>query len=111
MGLIFVGSSISTVPALPGGMSDKAAHLLEYAGLGVLTVRALSGGRWEGVRLGAVVGTALIAAAYGLSDEAHQLLMPGRQFDLRDLAADAAGATAAAGALWAWGIIRRFSAS
>lgn len=111
MTLIFSLSSVSDVPALPGGMSDKSAHALLYAGLGILLVRALAGGRGTKVGAGTFALTILIAAVYGLSDEIHQLFVPGRQFDLRDLAADGIGAAVAAGLGWAWGIIRRRSAS
>jgi len=111
MVVIFALSSISDVPGLPGGMSDKTAHGLLYAGLGLLLVRALAGGRPTMVGASTVVLAILIAVVYGLSDETHQLFVPGRQFDLRDLAADGVGAAVAAGLGWAWGIIRRHSAS
>jgi VanZ family protein len=107
MALIFAVSSISHLPELPRGVSDKTAHLLEYAGLSLLTLRAFAGGAWEGVRMRAVIGSLLFAIAYGVSDEVHQLFVPGRQFDVKDMAADAIGAGVAAAALWTWGIIRR----
>ena len=107
MAAIFALSSISEVPGLPGGMSDKIGHGLLYAGLGFLTVRALAHGRPAAVGYGTVLLAILIAVAYGLSDELHQLLVPNRQFDLHDLAADGVGAAVAAGLGWAWGIIRR----
>ncbi len=44
---------------------------------------------------------------YGVSDEVHQLFVPRRQFDVRDLAADAVGAGARPAAWWLWGIIVR----
>ena len=105
---IFVVSSISVVPSLPGGMSDKLAHALLYAGLGALAVRALARGRWAGVGSLALAGSILLATLYGVTDEIHQRFVPGRQCDVVDLAADAGGAAAAAAALWAWSIIRRF---
>jgi VanZ family protein len=104
--LIFGLSSLSSVPSMSGG-SDKLAHTLLYAGLGWLLARAASGG---GVRppsaftVFVVVG---FAAAYGLSDEIHQMFVPLRHFDPRDLAADVVGAGAGAGAWWLWGILRR----
>jgi VanZ family protein len=91
-------------------MNDKAAHAMEYAGLGALTLRALARGKLAGVRRGVVIGALLVAVFYGLSDEAHQYFVPGRDCDLRDVAADAFGAGVAVGAIWAWGIIRRFFA-
>jgi VanZ family protein len=51
---------------------------------------------------------ALVAAAYGATDEWHQHFVPGRTMEMADLAADTSGAAAAAVAAWAWGIIRRF---
>jgi len=111
MAMIFALSSVPDVPALPGGMSDKTGHGLLYAGLGLLLVRALAGGRPAAIGGGTFVLAILIAVVYGLSDETHQLFVPNRQFDLHDLAADAGGAAVAAGLGWAWGIIRRHSAS
>jgi VanZ family protein len=111
MAVIFALSSISEVPGLPGGMSDKTGHVLLYAGLGLLTVRALARGRPAMVGASIVVLAILIAVGYGLSDELHQLFVPNRQFDLHDVAADGVGAAVAAGLGWAWGIIRRHSAS
>jgi VanZ family protein len=107
MALIFLLSSMTGLPAPPGGLGDKSAHLLEYAGLALLTLRALAMGRLGDVRLPAAIGTVAIALAYGLTDEIHQLFVAGRQCDVRDFAADAIGAGITAAAVWTWGIIRR----
>ncbi len=104
--LIFGLSSISSVPSLPGGMSDKLAHILLYSGLGFLVARALAGGVRPLSARGLIVVLGF-AAAYGLSDETHQLFVPNRQFEVRDMAADVVGAGIGAGALWLWGILRR----
>ncbi len=111
MAVIFALSSVSEVSGLPGGMSDKTGHGLLYAGLGLLVVRALARGRLAMVGAGTAALAILIAVAYGLSDELHQLFVPNRQFDLHDVAADGVGAAVAAGLAWAWGIIRRHSGS
>ena len=82
MALIFFLSS------LPGGTVgipspwDKLAHALEYGLLGFLLARGL--GRWE--------GAVALAVLYGLSDELHQSLVPGREAAAGDLLADAVGA-------------------
>jgi VanZ family protein len=104
--MIFAFSSVSNVPALPSGVTDKDAHALLYSGLGVLITRALTraGGRRLTWWLAAVA--VLAATLYGLSDETHQLFVPLRTFDLKDLAADAAGASLGTAACWLWGIIR-----
>jgi VanZ family protein len=101
MGLIFIISSIPYVSRLPGDMSDKTGHFIGYGILGVLMLRALARGRVVGVTLRAAVVAILLSAAYGVSDECHQYFVPGRSSDVHDVAADAAGAAAAALGLWA----------
>lgn len=103
--LIFSLSSLSSVPSMPAG-SDKLAHSLLYAGLGFLVARALLGGE-RPLTAPVLVVVLAFGALYGLSDEAHQLFVPNRQFDLRDMAADVIGAGMGAGALGLWGILRR----
>jgi len=106
--LIFLLSSASDLPSLPGGMSDKAAHALIYSGLGFLLARAIAGGLGRPLPPWTLPIATLLAVAYGVTDEFHQLFVPGRHFDLGDLAADGAGAAAGAVAMWLWGIICRF---
>lgn len=106
-GLIFGLSSVSNVPALPGHMSDKLAHAILYTGLGSLVARALAGGLGRRVTPSAAALTVAFAAAYGLSDECHQLFVPLRSFELLDLASDAAGGAIGAALAWLCGILRR----
>jgi hypothetical protein len=106
MGVIFVASSIPDLGELPGGAPDWLGHGVGYAILGVLALRAFAGGRWSGVTARAVGAAALLAVLYGVSDELHQALVPGRSASVRDIAADAAGAGLAVSVGWAW---RRFS--
>jgi VanZ family protein len=100
---------LSSQPVLPGASltPDWTQHGLGYAGLALVTLRATAAGEWRGVTLWALVTAWLIAVAYGLVDEWHQSFVPARTADLRDAAADAAGAALALGGAWAWGIIRR----
>lgn len=105
--IIFSLSSASHLPDLPRGLSDKGAHLLLYCGFGFLIARALAGGLGRPVPLWVLPFVVLLAVAYGVSDELHQLFVPRRHFDLLDLAADAIGASLGAGVLWLWGIIAR----
>jgi VanZ family protein len=90
MGLIFFLSSQSTIElrGVPEN-TDKVLHLLAYIPLAFLLYHALlrSGGR-RYVFLGAFV----IASVYGLTDELHQVFVPGRIPDFFDLMADSAGA-------------------
>ena len=88
---------------------DKLLHAAAYGVMAGLAAWALANGRLREVSGRVALLAWAIAAAYGASDEWHQCFVPGRQSDWRDLAADAAGAAAVAGALWAWGIIARGS--
>lgn len=108
MGVIFTASSVPDLRGLPGGMPDWLGHGVGYALLGALALRAFAGGRWAGVTARAALAAALLAAGYGITDELHQLRVPGRTADVRDVAADAAGASLAVATGWSW---RRFSSA
>lgn len=91
MGVIFYLSSQSQpLPELTEHVWDKALHAIEYAGLGLLVVRALRGERlpWGA----AIVVTIAIVSAYGASDEWHQSFVPMRDADVRDWMVDTLGA-------------------
>jgi VanZ family protein len=107
MTAIFVLSSLPGLPAPRGAFTDKHAHFLAYASLAALLFRALAGGRRAGLTLGRGLVAAVLATAYGVTDEWHQSFVPGRNAELDDLAADALGAVVAVGVLWAWSIIGR----
>lgn len=109
MGAIFFASR-GPGPALPPvEHADKVLHAAAYGGLAGLAAWALAHGRLRAVTARTALVAWAAAVVYGASDELHQYFVPGRQSDWRDLAADAAGAAVAAGALWAWGIIARGS--
>jgi VanZ family protein len=107
MAALFVVSSIPNPPALPRAGSDKLIHATLYAGLGLVTLRALAEGRWHDVRLTHSIGALLIAMAYGAFDEFHQSFVAGRRSSLTDLAADALGSCTAAGGVWVWSILTK----
>lgn len=104
-GIFFV--SAMSDPPMPSDVPDVSLHGLAYFGLSALLIRAFAGGAWSGVTRRALLLGFLVAVVYGVTDEWHQLYVPGRHADLRDLRADAIGAGIAAMAVWAWGIIRR----
>jgi VanZ family protein len=99
MALIFAVSSIHNPPQLPSSIGDKGGHAILYSGLAVLIVRALAGG-WRPFGAWIAVAAVLYSTLYGVSDELHQLLVPTRTADVRDLAADAVGAAVAVAALY-----------
>lgn len=79
---------------------DWMTHAFGYAVLAVLACRALAGGLGPPVSVRVAVLAVVISTLYGVSDELHQSLVPGRLPDaadvLKDLAGAAAGATACA---------------
>src|SRR5262245_28308159 len=108
---LFIESSFSRLPQPPGGLTDKDEHFFFFGILALLALRALARAEWRGVRSATASGAILITALYGLSDEIHQIFVPGRDFEVLDIAADTLGASFAAVALWAWAIIKRRSSS
>ena len=111
MAMLFGFSSLSTLPSPPADFSFYDVHIAAYAGLGALTARAAGRGL-RGVSWRAVLVAIAISTLYGVSDEYHQLFVPGRTFDLLDMAADGAGSVVGACAVGAWSIIsRRFQST
>ena len=107
MAAIFYASSLSVIPGPVGyWFSDTVLHMACYGGFALCLLRALARGTWTGVTVGVALAAWLIATLYGVTDEWHQLYVPGRTSELRDLVNDAAGALAALGAAGAWGIMR-----
>ncbi len=96
-GLIFFLSSQSRpLPFLPEGIwsFDKLLHAAEYAVLGLLLARALGAGGLSPARI--FLGALLLGSLYGATDELHQSLVPNRDCDPGDWAADTAGAVVGA---------------
>jgi hypothetical protein len=96
LGLIFWMSSRSTLVAIAHDSAEElaysSAHLIAYAVLAWLWWRAIRPERqadWAGL-LGALGLTVL----YGVSDEIHQLFVPGRAAQITDLLCDAGGGVA-----------------
>jgi len=97
MGAIYLQSSQSSLP-LPGiEWLDEAiriiGHFAEYIVLALLLSRATA--RDSSLRRWAVV--LIVCAAYALSDEWHQSLVPGRDASAFDLLVDMAGAAVGCG--------------
>ncbi len=109
MAVIFFLSAQSSLPTVPDSILDalfkKSAHALAYAILCPLAARAFHAGqlfRWR--RLAAAL---LISALYGVSDELHQSLVPGRSPRVFDWLVDVAGAAAGA---WLYARTRHYPA-
>jgi len=75
------------------GLGDKIVHLLEYGILGILFYRAFRYAGGARAAHSAVWLAILASAAYGLTDEIHQVFVPLRVADPLDLVADTLGAS------------------
>ena len=91
--LIFYLSSLSrigvveTIPTFI--LKDKLLHLIEYSILAILIYRALN--QHQKIQPIALVLAIIFSTLYGLSDELHQLFVPGRFFSIQDLFVDFIG--------------------
>ena len=81
---------------------DKVLHLAEYAGFAFLLALAVATVPSARVSARASPIAFIAATLYAASDELHQALVPGRQGDVSDLAADAVGALLGAAVLHLW---------
>lgn len=85
---IFAGTHIpsSSLPSITA--SDKLCHFVAFSGLSFLLAWAIPS---NGKSLGHVWLAAKIGVAYGIVDELTQMLIPGRNCDILDMAADCVG--------------------
>ncbi len=90
--IIFVLSSIPAraFPATNLLSYDKVIHALVYSVLGALSFVAIRRTSSLGVIWIIAVATAM-AVLYGMTDEFHQLFVPGRSADWHDVVADGIG--------------------
>jgi VanZ family protein len=102
---IFWLSSLPAARVAAFGLGPELANLAHvplFAGLGSVTLLALTGPPAPRVALAGVV-----ALAFALFDEWHQTAVPGRVFSLADLGSDALGVTiGVAASLFAQGASR-----
>jgi len=107
MAAIFYGASLSSLPEpVDSRFSDTFLHSAGYFGLALVTLRALAGGRWRGVSIGAVFSAWCISVIHGAAVEWMQMYVPTRSAEWRDLRNDAVGAALALVLAGAWGIMR-----
>lgn len=105
--LILIGSSIPdlSAPGLGFTMADKIVHFAEYFILGLLAARAVSTFYEEPLKILWI--SSALTSGYGILDELHQLLVPGRTTEGLDMVADILGSILAV-ALYV-GLLRRRS--
>jgi len=103
MAAIYYGAGMSQVPGPAAQVSDTVLHVSGYAGLAILTLRAVAGGRWSGVTSRTMALALVIATVHGMSVEVEQMFVPSRMAEWRDVGNDILGALAGLVAVWAWG--------
>ena len=79
---------------------DVAAHVAEYALLSFLVGRACRLSPRAGIKEEAVYIAVVVAALYGLTDELHQAVIPGRTSEWKDWVSDVTGAVLMQWAVW-----------
>lgn len=99
MALIFAVSSLEQpplpMPKFEWLSIDKLYHFIEYGILSVLLTLAFVNAPPKWLPVGWIwTVAALISILYGVSDELHQMYVPGRFATLSDLISDAVGAIA-----------------
>lgn len=105
MGLIFLGSTLPGASVSGSGVVDflahKTVHIFEFSVLGVLLVRGVGGFKGGKEKTWVtVVFVLLICFFFGLSDEYHQSLVPGREARLCDALVDLLGSGVGILVLW-----------
>ena len=94
--LIFYLSSFSYIPSVESVIAkgffipNYIKHGIEYFVLGILLIRAGKKSEFKNYFLISII----IIGIYGLSDEFHQIFVPGREFDLIDWVSDIIGGLA-----------------
>lgn len=89
--LIFYLSSRTWEGVPSFAFADKGYHAVLYFGLGGLVLWALRLTALRGKPYIAYVAL-IISMLYGLSDETHQIFVPGREYSFFDMMADTIGA-------------------
>jgi len=91
-GLIFyLSSAPRTLPDIGIPFLDKILHICEYAVFGLIASRAFRNSSRKMLFENFKIFAILVSIMYGISDEFHQALVPGRQFSVFDMIADGIG--------------------
>lgn len=95
---LFAASSIPSneLPPIVGRFWDKLLHAAAFGIFALLIDRSLRHqDRWPSLRSRSIPVAILLATFYGVTDELHQMLVPGRFSSVLDVVADAVGAALA----------------
>jgi VanZ family protein len=91
--ILFLLTSLPSSSAITMNVSDKIEHFGAYGLLSVfLYLNLFFQNRFELLKKFPAIFTIIFASLYGLLDELHQLLVPGRSCEFLDWLADFSGA-------------------
>lgn len=91
--ILFIATSLPTEYMPSVGVGDKYNHFFAYLGLGFLLYYAFSfQEKFLLLKKYPFIMAIIIASVYGIFDELHQLLIPGRSAEFLDWLADFFGA-------------------
>lgn len=82
-----------STPSFRLSFADKIVHFIEYFILGLLTANAVGGFADRSRSVFWV--SAILASAYGVLDELHQMFIPGRSVEILDMVFNILGAVVA----------------
>lgn len=93
--IIFIVSSMRhpPIPYVDILNFDKYLHMIEYGILSYLIIRALIGSEVKLSHAKLIILAVIFATLYGVSDEIHQIFVPGRSANILDVLADFTGAS------------------
>jgi VanZ family protein len=96
-GFIFWNSARSRIyiPKFDFVPMDKVGHFGIYFILGYLLTRMLCAGDVNKLTKSVFIGAIILGSLYGMSDEIHQMFVPGRNADIADWIADTLGVISA----------------
>lgn len=90
--VLFIATSLPGKEVPDVGISDKIEHFTAYGFLSILLyLTFLSQKKYRLFSRNPALFTILIISLYGIMDELHQLLIPGRSCDIHDFFADFIG--------------------
>jgi VanZ family protein len=99
--LIFLASAIpSAAPPLQFQFGDKILHFIEYSVFSLLLFLTFFSSGKDFLKRHVFLLSSLVGIAYGLSDELHQKLVPGRSCDVFDFLADCLGVILIQTGIW-----------
>jgi VanZ family protein len=99
--LIFLASAIPTAaPTFKFQFGDKILHFIEYSVFSLLLFLTFFTWGKDFLKKHVFLLSSFIGIAYGLSDELHQKLVPGRTCDVFDFLADCLGVILIQTGIW-----------